>query len=380
MFSSLSVGGSGFRLASQSILRSSKSLLSTPCSQQQQKLTTAIGRGRFDLSSRSSLVSRTKTFNNKKFFSTSGKEGAKSAEKSGPGWWKDPVWWGMAGSIAAWGMSGAAIYDSALQGPEVISLTMTPVLMVYSGLFARWAWVVKPRNLSLMYCHIANVLAQTNQLRRALEHKMNTGEEEKVKEIMQQVGVLGGVTAAVVLGGPTARTALTNANLGIVSTIAAADAGPFTVHFWWVLESNLVQTLSFLNFGFLRGSSRIQPLERPSHLFLVAHNNVSFSQWLLKSSTTNQQGTHVEGLHFGCVHVGLESSYRQNFFTTICRIDRNGTFLYPIRSFGHPHQLYLVRCKCCTIPFEFLAFWTQSQGGLCGQRWCKAISLANFCA
>lgn len=236
MFSSLSVGGSGFRLASQSILRSSKSLLSTPCSQQQQKLTTAIGRGRFDLSSRSSLVSRTKTFNNKKFFSTSGKEGAKSvekaAEKSGPGWWKDPVWWGMAGSIAAWGMSGAAIYDSALQGPEVISLTMTPVLMVYSGLFARWAWVVKPRNLSLMYCHIANVLAQTNQLRRALEHKMNTGEEEEVKEMMQQVGVLGGVTAAAVLGGPTARTALTNANLGIVSTIAAADAGPFTVHFW----------------------------------------------------------------------------------------------------------------------------------------------------
>ncbi len=240
MFSSLAVGGSGFRLASQTILRSSKSLLSSPCSQQQQKLTTMIGRGRFDLSSRSSLVSRTKTFNNNKFFSTAGKESAKSAEtkaadaaeKSSVGWWRSPEFWGLAGSIAAWGMSGAAIYDSALQGPEVISLTMTPVLMVYSGLFARWAWVVKPRNLSLMYCHIANVIAQTNQLRRALEHKMNTGEEEQVKEMLKQVGVLGGATAAAVIGGPTARTALTNANLGIVSTIAAADAGPFTVHFW----------------------------------------------------------------------------------------------------------------------------------------------------
>ena len=185
MFSTLSVGCSSFRLASQSILRSSQSLLSNPCSQQRQKLTTAIGRGRFDLSSRSSLLSRTKTINSKKLFSTTGKksaksgekkaaDAAKSAEKSSVGWWKSAEFWGLAGSIAAWGMSGAAIYDSALQGPEVISLTMTPVLMVYSGVFARWAWVVKPRNLSLMWCHIANVTAQTNQLRRALEHKAKT--------------------------------------------------------------------------------------------------------------------------------------------------------------------------------------------------------------
>ena len=132
-------------------------------------------------------------------------------------------------------MSGAAIYDSALQGPEVISLTMTPVLMVYSGLFARWAWVVKPRNLSLMYCHVANVIAQTNQLRRALEFKIKNGEEKQVKEMIQQVGIFGGVATAAIVGGPKARTTLTNANLGIVSSVAAADAGPFTVHFWCVL-------------------------------------------------------------------------------------------------------------------------------------------------
>ncbi|OEU13800.1 hypothetical protein FRACYDRAFT_165105, partial [Fragilariopsis cylindrus CCMP1102] len=85
---------------------------------------------------------------------------------------------GAAGAMAAWGMSGAAIYDSVLQGPEVISLTMTPVLIVYSALFARWAWVVKPRNLSLMWCHVANVIAQTNQIRRALEYKVENGEQE----------------------------------------------------------------------------------------------------------------------------------------------------------------------------------------------------------
>jgi len=243
MFSTLSVGGSGFRLASQSILRSSKSLLSNPRSQQQQKMTTAIGRGRFNISNRSSMASRTNN-NSKKFFST--KESSRETKES-VGWWRSPEFWGLAGSIAAWGMSGSAIYDAALQGPEVISLTMTPVLMVYSGVFARWAWVVKPRNLSLMWCHIANVTAQTNQLRRALEHKMNTGEEEQVKEMAQQVGVLGAATAAAIVAGPRVRTALTGANLGILSSIAAADAGPFTVHFWAPMSKVFISGASMLD-------------------------------------------------------------------------------------------------------------------------------------
>jgi hypothetical protein len=35
-------------------------------------------------------------------------------------------------------MTGAAIYDASFKGPEVISLNMTPVMIVYSSLFARW--------------------------------------------------------------------------------------------------------------------------------------------------------------------------------------------------------------------------------------------------
>jgi len=261
MLSSFSGGGS-LRLASRCILRSSKSVVSNPSSQQQQqKMTTVMCRGRFDLPSRVSSISKAKTIRgNNKFFSSAGKETAKAGETKAaaaaktaaetaekPGWWKSPEFWGFAGSIAAWGMSGAAIYDSALQGPEVISLTMTPVLMVYSGLFARWAWVVQPRNLSLMYCHIANVIAQTNQMRRALEYKISNGEEEQVKEMLQQVGVLGGVTAAAIVGGPTARTALTGANLGVLSSIAAADAGPFTVHFWAPMSKVFISGASMLD-------------------------------------------------------------------------------------------------------------------------------------
>lgn len=216
-------------------------------------------REKFSLSSRVSPIARAKKIsNNKRFFTTeketaAAKTAAKTAEKTPPrtsssvGWWRSAEFWGFAGSIAAWGMSGAAIYDSALQGPEVISLTMTPVLIVYSGLFARWAWVVKPRNLSLMYCHVANVVAQTNQLRRALEYKVSNGEEEQVKEMLQKVGVMGGVTAAAIVGGPSARTALTGANLGFVSSIAAADAGPFTVHFWAPMSKVFISGASMLD-------------------------------------------------------------------------------------------------------------------------------------
>jgi Mitochondrial pyruvate carriers len=142
---------------------------------------------------------------------------------------------------------GSAIYDAVQQGPEVISLTMTPVLIVYSMLFARWAFVVQPRNLFLASCHVTNVAAQANQLRRALEYKISNGQEEEVKEILQKAGlgsaaILGGVVA-----GPTIRSALSNANLGVVSTVAAADAGPFTVHFWAPLSKWMISGASFLD-------------------------------------------------------------------------------------------------------------------------------------
>lgn len=158
--------------------------------------------------------------------------GGDSSSSSGPGWWRSAEFWGGLGAIAGWGMSGAAIYDASQQGPEVISLTMTPVLMVYSTLFARWAWVVQPRNLLLMWCHITNVGAQTNQLRRALEYKKSNGQEKEVNEMLEKVAQFGAVTGLAVAAGPKIRSVLTNANLGIASSIAAAPAGPFTVHFW----------------------------------------------------------------------------------------------------------------------------------------------------
>jgi len=147
------------------------------------------------------------------------KETVKSSEKAS--WWSDPKFWGGLGAIAGWGMSGSAIYDAALQGPEVISLTMTPVLIVYSTLFARWAYIVTPPNPLLMYCHIANVAAQLNQLRRGLQYKIEKGEEEQVNQFMTKVAMGGAATAVAVAAGPRARTVLSGAGLGIISTTAA---------------------------------------------------------------------------------------------------------------------------------------------------------------
>ena len=137
--------------------------------------------------------------------------------------------WGALGAVAGWGMGLSGIYDAFSSGPEVISLTMTPVLIVYSSLFVRWALIVNPRNVPLAACHATNVVSQLNQLRRALDYKLQHGQEQQVKDITQKAAFGGACIAGSIVLGPTLRAALTkNTQLGPVSTIAAADAGPFT--------------------------------------------------------------------------------------------------------------------------------------------------------
>jgi len=162
-------------------------------------------------------------------------------------WWTNARWWGAAGAAAGWGMSGAAIYDAAQSGPEIISLNMTGVLIVYSSLFAKWAYVVKPRNMALCLCHVTNVLAQANQFRRALEYKIEQGEEDEVKDIAMKAAATAAGGAACVLGGPVLQAGIVNAEMGLLSALAAADAGPFTVHFWAPMSKWLISGANFLD-------------------------------------------------------------------------------------------------------------------------------------
>jgi len=162
-------------------------------------------------------------------------------------WWKKAEVWGGLGALAGWGMSGAAIYDATQQGPEVISLTMTPVLIVYSTLFARWAWVVIPQNLLLCGCHVTNVFAQCNQMRRALQYKIDNGQEDQVKDMGQKAAVAGAVIAGSVIAGPSLRKAMSSGT-GMISKIAKSDAGPFTVHFWAPMSKWCISGASFFEF------------------------------------------------------------------------------------------------------------------------------------
>ena len=162
-------------------------------------------------------------------------------------WWKRPEFWGFCGATAGWGMSGAAIYDSQFQGPEVISLKMTPVMIVYSSLFCRWALVVQPQNLLLAGCHATNVVAQTFQLYRAINHKVESGEGEAVRELGTKVGVGGAALAALIAGSSRLQATLAGSNIGPLSKMAAAPAGPFTVHFWAPASKWLISGASFLD-------------------------------------------------------------------------------------------------------------------------------------
>jgi len=161
--------------------------------------------------------------------------------------WNSAEFWGGCGALAGWGMSGAAIYDASQSGAEIISLNMTGVLLVYSSLFARWACIVKPQNLLLCSCHIANIFAQANQMRRALEFKMECGENKQVQDIVMKA--VGAVATGIgcFFFGPMVQNGLSQANLGIVSSIAAADAGPFTVHFWAPMSKWLISGASFVD-------------------------------------------------------------------------------------------------------------------------------------
>lgn len=181
------------------------------------------------------------------------KDAVKAAEKEAPkpkdkGWWSSPELWGGLGAAAGWGMSGSAIYDSLRNGPELISMNMTSVLIVYSSLFTRWAMVVSPPNYALAACHATNVAAQLNQLKRALEYKLENGMKDEVEKYVATAaaGIAGGI--ACIVGAPRVRTKLMAANLGILTSVAAADAGPFTVHFWAPMSKWLISGASFLEF------------------------------------------------------------------------------------------------------------------------------------
>lgn len=144
-------------------------------------------------------------------------------------------------------MTGAAIYDASQKGPEIISLNMTGVMIVYSSLFCRWGCIVTPQNLLLASCHASNVVAQLNQLRRGVEYKIEKGEKDEVIENAKMAAAAAAGTGALIVAGPSLQSALVAANLGPISSFAGAAAGPFTTHFWAPMSKWLISGASFMD-------------------------------------------------------------------------------------------------------------------------------------
>lgn len=137
--------------------------------------------------------------------------------------------------MANWGLVGAAVFDAAYKGPEIIDIEMTSTMIGYSGLFMGFAWQVQPRNYLLFACHTFNVTAQANQLRRAVEYKVKTlpNPAEELNKIGTRLASAAAVAAGLVAAvGPTKRLVGGSALPTKLKDVVLHPAGPLTVFFW----------------------------------------------------------------------------------------------------------------------------------------------------
>mmetsp|Transcript_24795 Transcript_24795/g.65513 ORF Transcript_24795/g.65513 Transcript_24795/m.65513 type:complete len:237 (-) Transcript_24795:54-764(-) len=150
------------------------------------------------------------------------------------------------GPIANWGLGLSGAYDAATLGPEVVNERMSATQVLYSTLFVRFAWQVQPRNYILASCHTFNVCAQTNQLRRWAEWKMNEDPVNGKAKMMflgqAAAGTFAGVGALLLMRRPI-QNFMTSSMPETIGNIARAPAGPFYIHFWapnfkWSLSAN----------------------------------------------------------------------------------------------------------------------------------------------
>merc|ERR1712007_350366 len=130
-------------------------------------------------------------------------------------------------------------------GPEVINERMCATQVIYSGLFARFAWRVQPRNYLLLSCHVTNMFAQSNQLARWANYQWEgdaSGQQNLRNFGFTAVGVLGVIGALIAGSRPLQRIMTASTNI-TCKTLARHPAGPFFIHFWapnfkWMLSVN----------------------------------------------------------------------------------------------------------------------------------------------
>ena len=208
---------------------------------------------------------------------------------------KTAQFWGTLGALANWGLAGSAMYDAYFKGPEIISMNMTCVQIGYSCLFARWAWVVQPRNLLLMSCHITNVCAQSNQLRRCIEYKLESepNAQAEIAGLKEKAMLYLPIAAASIVAGPLVRKALTGTAIGSMVPYLVADAGPFTTHFWAPMSKWLISGASMMDIN--RPTDKISL----SQYTALTATGAIFSRYALAVSPVNYMLCSVNIVLFG---------------------------------------------------------------------------------
>jgi mitochondrial pyruvate carrier 2 len=157
--------------------------------------------------------------------------------------WKTTHFWGP---VANWGLVGAAVYDATFNPADTIDIPMTATMMAYSATFLRFFYAVIPRNPLGMACHLFNITAQANQMRRAAEYKMSLSEESKAEVqamLMKCAGLGVGLGALIASSGRIVAKMTQPSMPSFVQKMGASPVGPLTVFFWapatkWGLSAN----------------------------------------------------------------------------------------------------------------------------------------------
>ena len=120
----------------------------------------------------------------------------------------------------------------------------------YSSLFMRFAWAVQPRNYLLFACHTFNVGAQLNQLRRAVEYKLehSATAAQELSEMAQKAAVGGAALAAALFSSNKMQAAMAAPSVpSFIRNFSAHPAGPFTIFFWAPTSKWLLSGTNLLN-------------------------------------------------------------------------------------------------------------------------------------
>lgn len=128
---------------------------------------------------------------------------------------------------------------------------MTATMIGYSSLFIRFAWAVSPRNYLLFACHSFNVVAQLNQMRRAIEYKLENvpNAREELQNISQKIGAASVALVALIASSGRIKSFFSSSSIDLFKKTADHPAGPMTIFFWaptskWLLSVNNLADLN----------------------------------------------------------------------------------------------------------------------------------------